>query len=286
MTISSPSPVTTPPAARRQLIRRHSATVRITHWLNVACLSFLLMSGLQIFNAHPRLYWGQYGADADPAFIAIGATPSGDTLQGFLQIGPVSVRTTGFLGVSEEGDGATSRAFPAWMTIPSYHDLGAGRHWHLFFAWLLVFNGLIYLTHGLWSGHFRRDFLPSVGQLTARHLWHEVLDHARLRFARGEAARRYNVLQKLSYLVVVFGLLPLMVLTGLTMSPGLDATFHFLPDLFGGRPSARTLHFISAFLLVLFVVVHVVMVIVSGLWNNLRSMLSGRYVINDEGVSP
>jgi len=285
MAISNPSPVVTPPAARRQLIRRHSATVRITHWLNVVCLSFLLLSGLQIFNAHPRLYWGQYGADADQAFIAISTKQSGNALQGFFQIGPLSIQTTGFLGVSDEGGSATARAFPAWLTIPSYHDLGAGRHWHFFFAWLLVLNGLIYLTYGVWRGHFRRDLLPSGGQLTPRHLWQEVLDHARLRFARGEAARRYNALQKLSYLVVVFGLLPLMVLTGLTMSPGLDTAFHFLPDLFGGRPSARTLHFISAFLLVLFVVVHVVMVIASGLWNNLRSMLSGRYAITDEGTA-
>lgn len=285
MTSSNPISMATPPAARRQLVRRHSATVRITHWLNVVCLSFLLLSGLQIFNAHPRLYWGQYGADADQAFIAIGTKQSGSALQGFLQIGPLSIPTTGLLGASEEGGNATARAFPDWLTIPSYHDLGAGRHWHFFFAWLLVFNGLIYLVHGVWRGHFRRDLLPSRDQLAPRHLWQEVLDHARLRFARGEAARRYNALQKLSYLVVVFGLLPLMVLTGLTMSPGLDAAFHFLPDLFGGRPSARTLHFISAFLLVLFVVVHVVMVIVSGLWNNLRSMLSGRYAILDEGTA-
>ena len=284
MTSSTPSHPATPPATRRQLVRRHSATVRITHWLNVVCLSFLLLSGLQIFNAHPRLYWGQYGADADQAFIAIVTKQSGDALQGFFQIGSLSVHTTGVLGVSEEAGIATARAFPPWLTIPSYHDLGAGRHWHFFFAWLLVFNGLIYLVHGFWRGHIRRDLLPSRGQLTPRHLWQEVLDHARLRLARGEAARRYNALQKLSYLVVVFGLLPMMVLTGLTMSPSIDAAFHFLPDLFGGRPSARTLHFISASLLVLFVVVHVVMVMVSGPWNNLRSMISGRYAITDEGA--
>ena len=284
MISSIPTPVSTLPATRRQLVRRHSATVRITHWLNVVCLSFLLLSGLQILNAHPRLYWGRYGADADQAFIAIGTKQNGDALQGFFQIGSLSVHTTGVLGVSDEGGVATARAFPTWLTIPSYHDLGAGRHWHFFFAWLLVLNGLIYLVHGFWRGHVRRDLLPSGGELTLRHLWQEVLDHSRLRFARGEATRRYNALQKLSYLVVVFGLLPLMVLTGLTMSPGIDAAFHFLPDLFGGRPSARTLHFISASLLVLFVVVHVVMVMVSGPWNNLRSMISGRYAITDEGA--
>lgn len=280
MTMSNPVP-----EARRQLVRRHSVTVRVTHWLNLLCLTVLLLSGLQIFNAHPRLYWGQYGADADEAFIAIGTKQNDNTVQGFLQIGPLTVQSTGVLGISEEGGNLTARAFPTWLTLPSYHDLGAGRHWHFFFAWLLVFNGLIYLVHGVWRGHFRRDFLPSKSQLKLRHLWQEVLDHARLRFARGEAARRYNALQKLSYLAVVFGLLPVMVLTGLAMSPGIDAAFHFLPDLFGGRASARTLHFLCAFLLVLFVIVHVVMVIASGLWNNLRSMLSGRYAITDEGAA-
>ncbi len=285
MTISNPTPAT-PPAPRRRLIQRHSATVRITHWLNVLCLSVLLLSGLQIFNAHPRLYWGQYGADADHAFIAIGTERHGNALQGFFRIGSMRLETTGILGISDEGGNATARAFPAWLTVPSYHDLGAGRHWHFFFAWLFVINGLLYLAHGLWRGHFRRDFLPGAGELAPRHLWREIVDHARLRFAHGEAARGYNVLQKLSYLAVVFGLLPLMVLTGLTMSPGLDAALPFLPDLFGGRPSARTLHFITASLLVLFVFVHVAMVIASGPWNNLRWMIGGRYVITDEGFMP
>ena len=106
-----------------------------------------------------------------------------------------------------------------------------------------------------------------------------MVDHAKLHFPKGEAARRYNVLQKLTYMGVAFVLLPLMVLTGLTMSPGLDSAFHVLLDVFGGRPSARSIHFICASLLVAFVVVHVVMVLVSGVWNNLRSMITGKYAI-------
>jgi len=276
------------PAAFPRLhhIQQHTAAVRITHWINVLCLSFLLLSGLQIFNAHPRLYWGRYGADADKAFVAIGSAQRSGALQGFLEIGPMRIETTGVLGVSEESGAATARAFPTWLTIPSYHDLGAGRRWHFFFAWLLLLNGLVYLAHGAWRGHFRRDLLPSGDQLAPRHLWREVRDHARLRFAKGEASRRYNVLQKLSYLAVVFGLLPLMVLTGLTMSPGLNAALPFMPDLFGGRPSARTLHFLCASLLIVFVVVHVAMVIASGLWKNLRSMLDGRYAISEEEAAP
>ncbi|HEX7813865.1 cytochrome b/b6 domain-containing protein [Dyella sp.] len=267
-------------------IHRHSLTVRLTHWLNVICLTVLLLSGLQIFNAHPRLYWGKYGADADHAFLVIDSKPDGDALQGYLQIGRLRLVTTGVLGVSSEDGSAAARAFPTWLTLPSYRDLGTGRRWHFSFAWLLVVNGLIYLIHGFLRGHFRRDLLPSGEQLAPRHLWREVIDHARLRFSHGKEARRYNALQKLSYLVVVFGLLPMMILTGLTMSPGIDAALPFLPDLFGGRPSARSLHFITALLLVAFVLVHVLMVIASGLWNNLRSMITGRYSITDDGTEP
>ncbi|WP_240493576.1 cytochrome b/b6 domain-containing protein [Pandoraea sp. ISTKB] len=267
----------------RQFIRRHSVIVRITHWLNVICLSVLLLSGLQIFNAHPRLYWGKFGADADHALLDIGSQQRADGLHGYVAIGSLRVETTGVLGVSREAGQLAPRAFPEWLTIPSYHDLGAGRNWHFTFAWLLVVNGAIYLLHGLLRGHIRRDLLPGADQLTPKHLRQELVDHARLRFAKGDEARRYNALQKLTYLAVALGLLPLMVLTGLTMSPGMDAVFPFLPDLFGGRPSARTLHFITATLLVLFVVVHVLMVVLSGFWNNMRSMVNGRYAIDRSG---
>jgi len=270
-------------ASGRQYIRRHTATVRLTHWMNALCLFILLMSGLQIFNAHPRLYWGNTGADAEPALMAIGTRKHDDGLHGLFRIGSLTVDTTGILGVSREGDDLAERAFPSWLTIPSYYDLGAARHWHFLFAWLLAVNGLIYLAHGLVRGHIRRDLLPNADQLRPRHLWREVRDHARLRFAKGDEARRYNALQKLSYLAVALVLLPLMVLTGLTMSPGIDAAFPFLPDLFGGRQSARTLHFITASSLVLFVAVHVAMVVLSGFWNNVRSMISGRYAIDPSG---
>ncbi len=264
---------------RFTLIRRHSIVTRLTHWLNVLCLSFLLLSGLQIFNAYPRLHWGQYGADADAALLEIGASESNGEPQGFLKIGSVSVATTGVLGLSMTEGEWTPRAFPAWLTLPSYQDLAAGRRWHFFFAWVFVINGLVYLGYGVLSGHFRRDLAPDRHQLAPRHLWREIVDHARLRFPTGDEARHYNALQKLTYIVVVAGLLPLMVLTGLTMSPGVDAALPGLLDLFGGRQSARTLHFITASLLVLFVIVHVAMVILSGPWNNMRSMVTGRYAI-------
>jgi thiosulfate reductase cytochrome b subunit len=271
------------PRRRTVLIRRHSVVARLTHWLNVLCLSFLLLSGLQIFNAYPQLHWGQYGADADPAFLTIGASESSGEPLGFMTVGNVSVPTTGVLGLSKmEGEWAP-RAFPSWLTLPSYQDLAAGRRWHFFFAWAFVINGLVYLGYGFLSGHFRRDLAPDRHELAPRHIWREIMDHARLRFPSGEQARHYNALQKLTYIAVIAGLLPLMVLTGLTMSPGVDAAFPVLLDIFGGRQSARTIHFIAASLLVLFVIVHVAMVVLSGPWNNMRSMITGRYAIRQEG---
>lgn len=269
---------------KRVMVYRHSLTVRITHWLNVLCLSFLLMSGLQIFNAHPHLYWGQYGADAlpDPAFVSIEAYPDGDSMKGVTSVGPFQFTTTGVLGASKVDGELTPRAFPAWATIPSYQDLATGRRWHFFFAWFFVINGFVYMLYGLVSRHFRRDLLPTKVELTPRHLAHEIADHARLRFPTGEKARRYNSLQKLAYIGVGFILLPLMVLTGLTMSPGFNAIFPWLLDVFGGRQSARTIHFITASLVVVFVFIHVAMVLLSGVWNNMRSMITGYYALKPE----
>jgi thiosulfate reductase cytochrome b subunit len=268
------------------LVRRHGAVTRITHWLNALCFGVLLASGLQIFNAWPSLYWGQVGADTDPAWLTIGAAGNDDRLRGFVRAGALAVPTTGVLGVSRVDGKPAARAFPAWATLPAHQDLAAGRRWHLFFAWCLAFNGALYLAWSLASGHLRRDLLPTRAQLAPRHLWREIVDHARLRFAKGDEARRYNALQKLSYLAVIVLLLPAMVLTGLTMSPGVDAAAPWLLDLFGGRQSARSIHFISASLLVLFVLVHLAMVLLSGLWNNLRSMITGRYAIEESEPKP
>jgi thiosulfate reductase cytochrome b subunit len=266
-------------SAPRRLVPRHSALVRITHWINVFAFSLLLMTGAQIFNAHPRLYWGEYGADNDHAWLSIDSLQGAGGYRGVVHIGPLAIESTGLLGASKEDGALAPRCFPSWLTIPSYQDLAAGRRWHFFFAWLFAINGAVYLVAGLVRRHFARDLLPTRAELAPAHLLHEVVDHARLNFPKGEAARRYNVLQKLTYMAVAFVLLPLMVLTGLTMSPGLDSAFHVLLDVFGGRPSARSIHFICASLLVAFVVVHVVMVLVSGVWNNLRSMITGRYAI-------
>jgi thiosulfate reductase cytochrome b subunit len=264
---------------QRHLIYRHSGLVRLTHWINVVCLAFLLMSGLQIFNAHPALYLGKQSDFQNPIF-AIGTGQLGDRDVGVTTILGHSFDTTGVLGLSQAGGEEAERAFPAWITLPSDQDLAIGRRWHFFFAWLFVLNGLVYLVGGFLGRHFWRDLVPS--RAGVAQIGKSFLDHLRLRFPRGEEARHYNVIQQFAYLGTIFILLPVMVVAGWTMSPGLDTFFQPLLDLFGGRQSARTIHFIIALLLVLFTLVHVIMVLVSGVINNLRSMITGRYDVGVE----
>lgn len=257
---------------------RHGVMVRVTHWINALCLYCLLLSGLQIFNAHPALYFGQQANFGHP-WLAMGAYVGGGAIHGVTTIGSALFDTTGVFGASMQHGMWVGRGFPDWLTIPSERYLALGRRWHFFFAWVFAINGAIYVLSGLISGHLRRDLAPSRDQLAPRHVLHEISDHMRLRFPKGEEARRYNVLQKGAYLGVALLLLPLMVLTGMTMSPMLDAAFPWLLDLFGGRQSARSIHFICAGLIVLFFLVHMVMVVLSGTWNNVRSMIIGRYAI-------
>ena len=262
---------------KREVIYRHSGAVRITHWVNALVLLFLLMSGLQIFNGHPALYIGPKSTFDDP-LMAMGAVQDGDTATGVTTIFGHSFDTTGVLGVATDADGQLDeRGFPWSLTLPGHRDLAMGRRWHFFFAWLFVFNGLAYLAWSLLSGHLRRDLAPSGKEL--KHIGASILEHARLKFPKGEEAKRYNVLQKLIYLLVALVLLPLMLITGLAMSPGMDAAFPVLLDVLGGRQTARTIHFITASGIVLFVVVHLVMVLITGVWNNLRSMITGHYEI-------
>ena len=266
----------------RELIYRHALFVRIAHWINAACFAVLLMSGLQIFNAHPMLHWGIKGDEADPAIFSIYAE---DQLEGppigWLQVGVSKFDTTGYLGVFRDRDGfLAGRAFPWWITLPGYQSLAEGRRWHFFFAWLLALNGLAYFGYGFAARHFQRDLAPTGRDLSG--IGRSILDHLRLRHPRGEAAKRYNALQKLAYLTVIFVLFPLMIVSGLTMSPGVDSAAPWLPDLFGGRQSARTIHFITASLLVLFVLVHVMEVLLSGVFNEMRSMITGWFAVRPE----
>lgn len=222
------------------LVRRHRLSTRLWHWLNVVTVVVMLMSGLMIFNAHPRLYWGKFGANPDRAWLEL-------------------------------------PRFPGWATLPSTYSLADARLWHLAFAWVLALGLLAYWLWSLGNGHVRRDLHITAREWRPAHLWHDIRDHARLRFPTGAAALRYNVLQKIAYCGVLGGLLPLLILTGLTMSPGINAALPWLLDLFGGRQSARSLHFLAAGGLVAFVAVHLLMVLLAGPVNELRSMVTGWY---------
>jgi thiosulfate reductase cytochrome b subunit len=284
---------------RSVLYYRHRLPVRISHWINVICLTVLLMSGLGIFNAHPALYWGQSSYSRRPAVLEIMArdeapetaaddasanadddVPDGPVAEprGVLRIAGHEFDTTGILGVSKYRNGENNlHAFPSWLTIPGNYSLADSRLWHFFFAWLFVINGIFYLLYSILSGHMKRDLSPGWNEM--RDIGASIIDHLKFRHPEGEAARRYNVLQKLAYLIVIFILLPLIILMGMAMSPMLDAVITGWVDWFGGRQSARTIHFIVAWLLVAFVLIHVFEVIVSGLWNHLRSMITGYYAI-------
>ena len=265
-----------PPPAPAQRIYRHRLPVRVMHWINVLSLTLLLMSGLNIFNAHPALYWGKESTFASP-WLAIRAqqTPAGPV--GVTQFAGREWRTTGVLGLSEVEGQTQSRAFPSWATVPGPQWLSMARRWHFFFAWVFVINGVAYLLYTLLSRHLTRDLLPTRAEL--RGIGGSIKNHLRLRHPTGEAAKRYNVLQSLAYLAVIFGLLPLLVLAGLAMSPRLDAVYSGWVDLLGGRQSARSLHFIAAAGLLLFTLIHLFEVIVAGVWNEIRSMVTGWYTV-------
>jgi thiosulfate reductase cytochrome b subunit len=276
------TPVPGPASGGASIVDRHRLSTRVWHWTNFLVLFVMLMSGLTILNAHPRLYWGEYGANSDPAWLEISSRGE----SGFLRIGDLTIETTGFLGTWRDDKGfMVRRAFPPWATIPSNYDLALSRRWHLTFAWLFAASIAFYALWSIGNGHLRRDLWPKRDELRLRHLWQDIKRHAKLDFPKGAAALNYNTLQKLSYVVVLLVLLPVMVLTGMTMSPALDASMGWLLDVFGGRQSARSIHFIAAMALVIFVVVHLVMVTLSGPINEIRSMITGRYRLPKEKSS-
>jgi thiosulfate reductase cytochrome b subunit len=268
---------------KNYLYYRHTLPVRVMHWINVVAITILLLSGLNIFSAHPALYWGKSSYSARPPVFEITAreTDEGDVV-GVTSILGYEFTTTGVLGAGTDEDGDSyARTFPSWLTVPGDRWLSMARRWHLFFAWIFVVNGLCYLAYTILSRHLARDLAPTSSDW--RSIGRSVIDHLQLKHPTGDAAKHYNVLQKLAYLSVIFVLLPLVVLMGFAMSPMLDSVLPGWVDLFGGRQAARTIHFIVAWLLVAFVLIHVFEVIVSGLWNHLRSMITGIYEIDGEG---
>ena len=257
-------------------VLRHRAPLRVMHWINLLCMLALVGSGLQIFNAHPALYWGTASHFDTPAFATAAERGPDGKGRGVTRVGSLRFDTTGVLGVSRRDDGRmVQRGFPAWATIPGSRSLALGRRWHFFFAWLWVINGASYLLWSLASRHLSGDLAMRARDW--RDIPRSIVAHLHLHHPVGEEAMRYNPLQKLAYLGVIFGLAPLAVLTGLSMSPQMDSVLGWWLALVGGRQSARTLHFIAMALFVLFTVVHVLMVVYAGPVNELRSMLSGRF---------
>jgi thiosulfate reductase cytochrome b subunit len=263
-----------------RLVYRHRWPVRIMHWINAVCLLVLLGSGLQIFNAHPSLYWGNR-SDPGKAWLSLhGGQDATGEVRGMAIIGGHAFDTTGVLGASKVDGKWAARGFPAWATIPGPGWLAMGRRWHFFFAWLFVLNGVAYVGWSLASRHLSRDLVPD--RRDWRGLGRSVVDHLRFRHAQGEDALRYNVLQRLAYLVAVFVFGGGIVLMGLLMSPRMDAVLGGLVEAVGGRQSARTIHFVIAMGFIAFVIVHVVEVLISGPLDQLRGMITGWYRIRSQ----
>ncbi len=272
---SEPMPQSSTADAWRTVLR-HRWPLRWMHWINLFCMLALVGSGLQIFNAHPALYWGEASHFATPLFATQAMQRPNGELYGVTRIGDARFETTGVLGVSENQRGKlSSKGFPDWSTIPGSRNLALGRRWHFFFAWLWVINGACYLAWSVASRHLNRDL--AMRKRDWREIPRSIADHLRFRHPVGDAAARYNPLQKIAYLGVIFVLAPVAILTGLSMSPQMDTLLGGFVDLIGGRQAARTIHFIAMSLFVLFALVHVLMVLYAGPVNEMRSMITGRF---------
>jgi thiosulfate reductase cytochrome b subunit len=244
-------PVTASVAQAAAATPRHSALVRITHWITTLCFFALLVTGVEIVISHPRFYWGETGNVLTPTLFKI-PIPSSRALV-----------PTGYGYVLPDQNG--------WS-----------RYLHFQAAWLLVFTGLLYAIHIFFAGHLRKNLLPGKGDLSWRALATAIVKP--LRFQRPTAAEAwsYNGLQRLTYLFVIFVLFPLVIWTGLAMSPAFVSAVPAAVNLLGGQQSARTLHFFVSVALVLFLLVHVLMVLLAGFWSRTRAMVTGRAPANME----
>ena len=228
-----------------QVSTRHSTLVRVTHWITTLCFCALLVTGAEIVVSHPRFYWGETGNDLTQPLFKI----------------PIP---------------ASRRLVPTGYgyTLPDQN--GWSRYLHFQAAWIAVLTGLLYVISMLFSGHLRKDLLPKTSDLSWRSFATTIADH--LRFARPseEEAWSYNVLQRLSYLFVIFVLFPFVIWTGLAMSPAFVSAFPATVNVLGGQQSARTLHLFVSLALLLFLLVHVVMICVAGFKSRMRAMITGR----------
>jgi thiosulfate reductase cytochrome b subunit len=232
---------------------RHSALVRVTHWITTLCFLALLVTGIEILISHPRFYWGETGNVLTKPLFKIPIPASRGSVP------------TGYGYVLPDQNG--------WS-----------RYLHFQAAWIVVLTGLLYVISCLFTGHLRRDLLPGKSDLSWRAFSSVIAKHLRFERPSEGEARLYNVLQRLSYLVVIFVLFPLIIWTGLAMSPSFVSAFPATVTVFGGQQSARTIHFFVTLALVLFLVVHVVLVCVSGFKSRMRAMITGRAGKNMENI--
>lgn len=240
---------------------RHKIWVRTTHW--IVTLSFLLLvfTGYEILMVHPRLYWGEVGNDLTPALFEL---PISRNHQhgGWEE----AISFTGEV----EGPISMSR------TYDIFNQNGWGRSLHFLAGWFLVFGGLAYMVTGLFSGHFRRHIWLKRKEDTIQGFWRDMLRHFRLEIERATGGPHYGLLQRGAYSVIIFFVMPLAVMTGLTMSPAVTAAFPFLLKIFLGAQSARTIHFFTAVILLMFLLVHVMMIIMSGFKKQILYMTIGK----------
>lgn len=240
---------------------RHATWTKISHWIVAASFLALAFSGFVIFMCHPRLYWGEVGNDLTPALLEL----------------PVS-RNFEHGGWAESvpyfADSAVQK-ISSIRTYEIFNENGWGRSLHFLTAWFLVGAGGVYLLVGVGSGHLWRNLVPRADELTPASIWRDLKNHARLHIPPASGGPQYGLLQKSAYFGVVLLVLPLEVITGLTMSPAITAAYPFLLDVFGGYQSARTIHFFAFFALVLFLLGHVAMVIKSGFKRQIRDMTIG-----------
>jgi len=244
-----PSSVPAVPATTLPL--RHSLLVRITHWITTLCFFALLLSGIEILISHPRFYWGETGNVLTTPLFQLHIPSSRHLVP------------TGYGYVLPDQNG--------WS-----------RALHFQAAWLAVVTGLLYTISGVLTGHFRKDLLPGKADFSWRGFSREITDRLRFRRPSQAEASSYNVLQRLTYLFVVFVLFPLVIWTGLAMSPAIDSAFPATVTLLGGRQSARTLHFLVSVALVLFLLVHLMMIFLAGFWSRTKAMITGRTDLRTE----
>ena len=229
--------------ATKGSVALHSVNVRICHWINVIAGGYLLVSGVHIFLDFPELYWGHTGYQGYPAVFKLSDW-----------------------GISWDQAGEMGNRM--W-----------GRNYHFTFAWVFLLNGLVYGAWSMVTGHFRDRMRPRRDELTRASLWADLREHLPWTASNRAAAITYGTLQRLSYVLLLFVFVPLMLLTGLAQSPGFTAAWPWLLDLFGGRQSARTLHSIGTVVFVLFVIVHVLEVLAAGGINRVRSMITGKFQV-------